>query len=90
MALDLVATAGVDADPIILATNKAVMPLDGFSSSLLMTTELMSLIAQGKLRFLLIGQLSEQGSNPSAQSQAANGVPSVTQRQNSSVGCLNL
>ena len=44
------------ADDIILATNKTVMPLGGFSYYPLTTTELASLIAQGKLRFLLIGQ----------------------------------
>jgi hypothetical protein len=52
----LVAATGVDIDKLILATNKALMPLDGFSNYPLTTTELASLISQGKLRFLLIGQ----------------------------------
>jgi len=51
----LVAVAGM-ADEIILATNKPVMPLAGFSSYPLTTTELASLVSQGKLRFLLLNQ----------------------------------
>jgi 4-amino-4-deoxy-L-arabinose transferase-like glycosyltransferase len=51
----LVAVAGM-ADGIILATNKPVMPLDGFSSYPLTVTELASLVSQGKLRFLLLNQ----------------------------------
>jgi 4-amino-4-deoxy-L-arabinose transferase-like glycosyltransferase len=56
----LLATAGVDTDQVILATNKQVMPLDGFSNYPLTTTELASLVAQGKLHFLLIHQLQTQ------------------------------
>jgi 4-amino-4-deoxy-L-arabinose transferase-like glycosyltransferase len=55
----LVAVSGM-ADAIILATNKPVIPLDGFSSYPLTTTELASLVSSGKLRFLL---LNEQGPN---------------------------
>src|SRR5215469_4419491 len=51
----LVAVAGM-ADEIILATNKPVMPLEGFSSYPLTTTELASLVSQGKLRFLLLNE----------------------------------
>jgi 4-amino-4-deoxy-L-arabinose transferase-like glycosyltransferase len=51
----LVAVAGM-ADGIILATNKPVMPLAGFSSYPLTVTELASLVSQGKLRFLLMNQ----------------------------------
>jgi len=59
----LVAITGM-ADEIILATNKPVMPLEGFSSYPLTTTELASLVSQGKLRFLLLNepQDSTQGS----------------------------
>jgi 4-amino-4-deoxy-L-arabinose transferase-like glycosyltransferase len=58
----LVAVAGM-ADEIILATNKPVMPLEGFSSYPLTTSELASLVSQGKLRFLLLNdqQDSTQG-----------------------------
>jgi 4-amino-4-deoxy-L-arabinose transferase-like glycosyltransferase len=56
----LVAVAGM-ADAIILATNKPVMPLAGFSSYPLTTTELASLVAQGKLRFVLLNQGSQPG-----------------------------
>ena len=49
----LVATTAM-ADGIILATNKPVMPLEGFSSYPLTTTELASLVAKGKLRFFLL------------------------------------
>ena len=54
-AQNLVAVAGM-ADDIILATNKPVIPLDGFSSYPLTVTELASLVSQGKLRFLLLDQ----------------------------------
>jgi 4-amino-4-deoxy-L-arabinose transferase-like glycosyltransferase len=66
----LVAVSGVNSDQIILATNKQVMPLDGFSSYPLTTSQLASLIAQQKLRFLLINQPQAP---PAAQSQAAVG-----------------
>ncbi len=52
----LVAVSGVNSDQIILATNKPVMPLDGFSSYPLTVSQLASLVAQQKLRFLLIHQ----------------------------------
>jgi len=52
----LVATNGM-ADRLILATNKSVMPLGGFSSYPLTTTELASLVAKGELRFLLLNQM---------------------------------
>jgi 4-amino-4-deoxy-L-arabinose transferase-like glycosyltransferase len=63
----LVATNGM-ADGLILATNKPVLPLGGFSSYPLTTTELASLVAQGRLRFFLLiqmqipQQLLDQGS----------------------------
>jgi 4-amino-4-deoxy-L-arabinose transferase-like glycosyltransferase len=59
----LVAVAGM-ADEIILETNKPVMPLEGFSSYPLTTSELASLVSQGKLRFLLLNDPrdSTQGS----------------------------
>lgn len=60
----LVAVAGVDTDSLILATNKTVMPLDGFSYYPLTTTELSSLIARGKLRFLLLHQIQAPPTNP--------------------------
>ncbi len=49
----LVAT-DVMADGLILATNRPVMPLGGFSSYPLTTTELASLVANGTLRFFLL------------------------------------
>ena len=52
----LVATNGM-ADRLILATNKPVMPLGGFSSYPLTTTELASLVAKGRLRFFLLNQM---------------------------------
>ena len=52
----LVATDGM-ADGIILATNKPVMPLAGFSSYPLTTTELASLVAKGTVRFFLLNQM---------------------------------
>jgi 4-amino-4-deoxy-L-arabinose transferase-like glycosyltransferase len=42
------------ADSLILATNKPVMPLSGFSSYPLTTAELTSLVANGTLRFFLL------------------------------------
>src|SRR5262249_37918035 len=51
----LVAVAGM-ADEKILATNKPVIPLEGFSRYALTTTELASLVSQGKLRFLLLNE----------------------------------
>jgi 4-amino-4-deoxy-L-arabinose transferase-like glycosyltransferase len=50
----LVAAPGTMTDTLILATNKTIMPLDGFSYYPLTTTKLASLTAQGKLRFLLL------------------------------------
>jgi 4-amino-4-deoxy-L-arabinose transferase-like glycosyltransferase len=52
----LVATEGM-ADGIILATNKPVIPLEGFSSYPLTTTELASLVAKGTVRFFLLNQM---------------------------------
>jgi 4-amino-4-deoxy-L-arabinose transferase-like glycosyltransferase len=52
----LVATDGM-ADGIILATNKSVIPLAGFSSYPLTTTELASLVAKGTVRFFLLDQM---------------------------------
>jgi hypothetical protein len=52
----LVATNGM-ADGLILATNKPVLPLGGFSSYPLTTAELASLVAQGRLRFFLLNQM---------------------------------
>jgi 4-amino-4-deoxy-L-arabinose transferase-like glycosyltransferase len=45
----------INADALILATNKPVMPLDGFSSYPLTTSELASLVARGTVRFFLLG-----------------------------------
>jgi hypothetical protein len=50
----LVATDSM-ADAIILATNKPVMPLSGFSSYPLTTSEAVSLVKQGTIRFFLLG-----------------------------------
>lgn len=58
----LVAVSGVDTDKLILATNKVVMPLDGFSEYPLTTSGLASLIAQGKLRFVLMQPLPQSPS----------------------------
>lgn len=55
----LVATDGM-ADGIILATNKPVIPLAGFSSYPLTTTELASLVAKGTVRFFLLNQMQNQ------------------------------
>ena len=44
-----------NADSIILATNRPVIPLDGFSSYPLTTSELASLVASGAARFFLLG-----------------------------------
>ena len=52
----LVATNSM-ADGLILATNKPVLTLAGFSSYPLTTTELASLVAKGRLRFLLLNQM---------------------------------
>jgi len=43
------------ADDIILATNKSVIPLAGFSRYPLTTTELASMLAKGTIRFFLLG-----------------------------------
>lgn len=56
----LVATDLFETDPnaeaLILATNKPVMPLSGFSSYPLTITDLTSLVADGTVRFFLLGQ----------------------------------
>ncbi len=59
----LVATSGMT-DEIILATNKPVIPLDGFSSYPLTTTELASLVSSGKLRFLLLNEPQDPNQGP--------------------------
>jgi hypothetical protein len=50
-----------NAEALILATNKPVMPLNGFSSYPLTVTELVSLVANGTVRFFLLGQGPERG-----------------------------
>jgi 4-amino-4-deoxy-L-arabinose transferase-like glycosyltransferase len=60
VATDIFAT-DPNAEALILATNKPVMPLDGFSSYPLTTTELASLVASGTVRFFLLGQGQERG-----------------------------
>src|SRR5215467_7015226 len=65
----LVAIEGM-ADEIILATNKPVLPLEGFSSYPLTTTELASLVSQGKLRFLLLNEPPD----PTQGSQQGKGI----------------
>jgi len=65
----LVAITGM-ADEIILATNKPVLPLEGFSSYPLTTTELASLVSQGKLRFLLLNEPPD----PTQGSQQGKGI----------------
>ena len=61
----LVATDILATDPngeaLILATNNPVMPLNGFSSYPLTITELASLVANGTVRFFLLGQGQERG-----------------------------
>ena len=59
----LVATSGM-ADEIILAANKPVIPLDGFSSYPLTTSELASLVSSGKLRFLLLNEPRDPNQGP--------------------------
>jgi len=55
------------ADGIILATNKPVMALGGFSGSdpILTTTQLASLVAKGTVRFFLLNSFSGRGQLPS-------------------------
>jgi 4-amino-4-deoxy-L-arabinose transferase-like glycosyltransferase len=60
VATDLFAT-DPNAEALILATNKPVMPLGGFSSYPLTVTELTSLVADGTVRFFLLGQGQERG-----------------------------
>jgi 4-amino-4-deoxy-L-arabinose transferase-like glycosyltransferase len=70
----LVATSGMT-DEIILATNKPVIPLDGFSSYPLTTTELASLVSSGKLRFLLLNEPQDPNQGPKpGQGQTIQGV----------------
>jgi 4-amino-4-deoxy-L-arabinose transferase-like glycosyltransferase len=61
----LVVTDIIGADPsaeaLMLATNKPVMPLDGFSSYPLTVTELASLVSTGTARFFLLGQEQQRG-----------------------------
>jgi 4-amino-4-deoxy-L-arabinose transferase-like glycosyltransferase len=45
----------INADALILATNRPVMPLNGFSSYPLTIPELASLVANGTVRFFLLG-----------------------------------
>jgi 4-amino-4-deoxy-L-arabinose transferase-like glycosyltransferase len=60
VATDILAT-DPNAEALILATNKPVMPLNGFSSYPLTITELVSLVANGTVRFFLLGQGQEGG-----------------------------
>ena len=60
VATDLFAT-DPNAEALILATNKPVMPLSGFSSYPLTITELTSLVANGTVRFFLLGQGQARG-----------------------------
>jgi len=46
----------INADALILATNRPVMPLNGFSSYPLTIPELASLVANGTVRFFLLGE----------------------------------
>jgi 4-amino-4-deoxy-L-arabinose transferase-like glycosyltransferase len=54
------------ADGIILATNKPVMTLGGFSGSdpILTTTQLASLVAKGTVRFFLLNSFDRRGQIP--------------------------
>jgi 4-amino-4-deoxy-L-arabinose transferase-like glycosyltransferase len=56
----LVATDGM-ADALILATNKSVLPLQGFSHYPLSIKELQSMLAKGTLRFLLVADAAATG-----------------------------
>ena len=49
-----------NADGLILATNKPVMPLAGFSSYPLTASEAASLVASGTVRFFLLNQMQNQ------------------------------
>jgi hypothetical protein len=81
----LVATNGM-ADGLILATNRPVMPLGGFSSYPLTTTELASLVAKGRLRFILLSQMQipsqllDQSSGQGQSIQIVGGGPGNDQR----------
>jgi len=64
----LVATASsMTADGIILATNKPVMALGGFSGSdpILTTSQLADIVGQGKVRFFLLGSFDAGRQLPS-------------------------
>ena len=50
-----------NADALILATNKPVIPLNGFSSYPLTATEAASLVASGTVRFFLLGSGGPSG-----------------------------
>jgi hypothetical protein len=63
VASDIFAT-DPNAEALILATNKPVMPLNGFSSYPLTITELTSLVADGTVRFFLLGQGQSLGRFP--------------------------
>jgi 4-amino-4-deoxy-L-arabinose transferase-like glycosyltransferase len=52
----LVVTDAPNTDALILATNKPVMPLGGFSSYPLTTSEAASLVTSGTARFFLLGR----------------------------------
>ncbi|BCL83862.1 putative mannosyltransferase YycA [Ktedonobacteria bacterium brp13] len=56
----------IDADDLILATNKPVMPLDeaSYSSYPLTTSELASLVASGTVRFFLLSLVAESRNGP--------------------------
>ena len=55
-----------NADALILATNRPVMPLDGFSSYPLTISELVSLLANGEVRFFLLNAPGADGAPTSA------------------------
>jgi len=59
--------SSMTADGIILATNKPVMALGGFSGSdpILTTTQLASLVAKGAVRFFLLSSFNGRGQIPS-------------------------
>src|SRR5579859_2613749 len=65
-------TSSHSADSLILATNKPVMALGGFSGSdpILTTTQLASLVKNGTVRYFLIG--SDRGGPNNAQNNTSN------------------
>ena len=75
VASDIFAT-DPNAEALILATNKPVMPLSGFSSYPLTVTELVSLVANGTIRFFLLGQGQGQGGGLPGDSNTLSSVES--------------